>query len=125
MTAAAKAAVVFVFWAEMAMEATLSGRLAELELRLVDPKVFRIVTACIDCHRKEGGKSPQSLSELLPSIPKMSAAITEEMIERSKLDEQDKARNLDYAKALVRTFKATATSGKRGRQTGCQSIHRG
>jgi hypothetical protein len=88
-----------------AMEASLNGRLAELELRLVDPKVFRIVNACVNCHRtKPGPRSPLSLSALLPNIPKMSAATTEDMIQRSKLDEQDKARFLNYAKELAKTL---------------------
>jgi hypothetical protein len=40
---------------------------------LVDPKVFRIMKA-------EPGKGPRSLSALLPSIPKMFAAMIKEMI---------------------------------------------
>ena len=88
-----------------AMETTLIGRLAELELRLADPKVLRIVKACVECHRNEpAAKAPRNLSALLANIPKMTAKTTKEMIERSELDEQDKARFVEYAKELVKSF---------------------
>lgn len=87
------------------MEARLNGRLAEVELRLGDPKVFRIMKTCVNCHRDEPApKAPRSLPSLLTAIPRMSEATTKDMIKRSELDEQDRARYLDYAKELAKTF---------------------
>jgi hypothetical protein len=62
------------------------------------------VKVYVDCHRAEPGKGPRSLSALLPSIPKIPAAMIRDMIERSELGEQDEARFLDYAKNLAKSI---------------------
>jgi len=88
-----------------AIEDKFHGRLAELELRLANPKLFGAIKGCVECHQSTPGtKAPQNMASLLRSIPKMSVDNREEMIRRSKLDEQVKEQFLNYAAELAITF---------------------
>ncbi len=98
------------------VEKSLGGRLFALErlagyqmtkdLQREDPQVFRIVSACVACHREAPGavRGPRSVASLFLGIPGMTTEKRDEMIEQSELNEEDRARFLKYAEELVKMY---------------------
>lgn len=81
-----------------ALEARLDDRMTELELRLADPKIHQIMKSCLACHRTDQsrGRAPKDFHTLQTAALRMSESKADDMMGRSGLSQDEKARFLAF-----------------------------